>query len=1200
MAITFTRAPTVAAGDAVTSTQFATLAAAFNDRLKSGLGDGPWRIFYYLFSLARQVRNPDASGYVYPSLGEFFEFYQQVQPEEAEWPLSGPGEYEGANLAAFMNAFVFGAEALNLDEESVRMAALPWDVGEPSDADAWQSAKAQRGAFDPDTGGLASPSYTAAREHWKIRSHYATYDRWKITKQARSPHGNSYGGYLPAPEVSMTGCTDPQEINYQYFFSEYSDGVVGAVHPDYPKGSCSDVPGDVAAIVEFPWAYYVVLNDGSVDILPLNQWIEGPYLNNAQLQKRDAGGVQRVLNAFASEFRGSTEQRRSQTYHLQHAFDFQRFCTSQYHLAPSIGTETVGAVQANYPKAIATSSMASGEFIPFVGSGTTHAWRSGFVLASGYISATGLLASCIIELIDGDDVIETLTVTPTAGSVSRLWFPRTAEWQPTLQLRLASSLQLSGSLEIEFTEIVRYKPNVHDYAIFLRAATALDGTPDGIGTNESAAETVSDGYFRKGCLFNVNGQGNTQPSLVAVNRNAVFDAFRRLSSCVRLIRRQEIVGYEVTGGKSILYVRRHNLSAAPPPDMWRGIGPNRDRVPSGSVEWGREYQVRTGNITYGDRTYAAGQRFIGVNGQTGYTGGTELYEADGIALTAPPQGYSNRWLLGIEFKAYHPDEASIWKPSAFSDYWPLLNRCLFYSPEVGQDVYTLNHFAFGNESGGFVLTPEAPSGYNYARLGEVVGGSWNVNTLDCAGDPGCEETRLNFYRSCRIYEPDVEIESVEWDSGSGNDEVLKVTLTGRLHHTDAAPASIDRDSSTWNIGDLQAEPFRSAENGLREYIINQTQGNHCTFGPGNQALNGTVHTTLGNPYGSCYPTIRLTKLIPEPYDDGNDRQNNADTRFEHDAFLLMELYLRAMCEGYVDGETSATFACEHLTATAFDFTYENLCLQAFGSRWMNTFDFTDSESNRQGFGPMPNTEALATQFNRMSAAVNLLTTVRVMIPSIIEMRVDEAEVIENVEALDGAGNGVLCDGASEVWINRQPDQPAPDAALGSWIDGSSGEGIVSAAVLTGACTGDLWQVSTRRQAVEFRYAPTNSDITQAFPESWRDQFNDNPNFLMSIQRTNIFRRRSVTTDILAREECGTHFWEVDPGVSWLDWEDDVETTTECGVFTSSWISPKLVRADTFYGRDGATECSERGQSLEIVITPLAIDTPILVIPLTDP
>src|ERR1044072_3248716 len=98
--LTFTRAPTVAVGDPILSSQFKLLARAFNDRLRSGVGDGAWRLCMYWFNLFRQVRNPSADGFVFPSQAEFFEIYQLLDPEFHEgstWPVTGPGEAEGAN-----------------------------------------------------------------------------------------------------------------------------------------------------------------------------------------------------------------------------------------------------------------------------------------------------------------------------------------------------------------------------------------------------------------------------------------------------------------------------------------------------------------------------------------------------------------------------------------------------------------------------------------------------------------------------------------------------------------------------------------------------------------------------------------------------------------------------------------------------------------------------------------------------------------------------------------------------------------------------------------------------------------------------------------------------------------------------------------------------------------------------------------------
>ena len=1153
MAVTFTRAVEVAEGDPITSNEFSKLAAAFNDRLTSGLGDGPWRVFFYLFALFRQVRNSSEDGFAFPSLGEFFEVYQHVDPTEYEWPLSGPGEAEGANLASVMNAFVFGAAAFGLDDEATRMAEFPWDVSEPSAADAWELAKAQRGAWDPETGGIASPAFNAARSHWRIR-----YNR-------TSPHGNSYGGYAPTPTIGAD-CADAAEVNYEFKFTNLEDGSTTT----YP-GSCSENPGDVAGIVTLPWAYYVVLNDGTVDILPSNEWVEGPYTGEGSLMKQDADGISRMLNTFAREFRGSNAQRTVAEYHLQKAFDFQRFANKQYHLAPQVGTESGGLVSAYYPLASITIDADAGTKLGWNTGGTERAWHASGVLASGLIWGTNLRASVVVELVDEGEVLETFTVSP--GDTPRLWFPAEPLRPVNLSVRVASELQFdgSGTLNFEFTELMEYRPNVHDYAVFLRLATVSNGTPDGVGTNETQAKEVGEGYFRTGCLWNINGKGDIDPKPAAVNRNAIWDAARRFSKCVRLIRRQELWtpnAYAVQDGKSILWFKRRVTGiAGAAPDAWDGIAPAVDRIVSGDIQEGITYECRTSaGAVYNGKTYQNGERFVGVAGKTEYNG--ECWEANGIKATAPPGGYSNRWLIGFEFKPYRIDENSIWKPSVVADYFPIQNRCHLDALDIGGDASLRSHFAYGETASGRVRYPESPAGYNYAELGgSAFFGFLNVNGITCDPlDTVCIEDRMNFYKSCRIYEPDIEIESVEWEQGTGNDEVIKVTLKSRLHHCDEADASISEDSNSWDIAALQAEPYRSHENAIREYILQQTKGTTPVFKIGDQAATGALETEPDNPVATIYPTFRLTKLIPEPYSDGQYTPlSPRKTRCEHDPVAMMELYLRAMCEGYVDGETTASYACESGTVSLFDFTFESLCLQATGNRWLNAFPWEDATFNRAGHGPLPNTEMLASTFNQFVRSVNLLDTVRVMLPCNAEKAVATADVTENLPAFSGDGSVAACGGGGEVW-RESTVLPVPEPDLGSavWEPAGGGHDIISSSVMTGVCSGTDWEQVTSRDAVKFRFAPMDADLIYALPETWRSQFEGEPRVLVQIIKTHKILTREVTAVFGDAEDCAGNKWIVD-GSHWLKFPQvNLVSETVCLVGAGTFTAPPIDSPTTLF------------------------------------
>jgi hypothetical protein len=1210
VAIEFTLAPTVATGDRITSTQFSRLADAFNQRLVSGLGDGPWRVYFYWLSMFRQVRNPDETGTAFPPNDEFFQIYQLINPTESEWPVTGPGDPEGANVASQMNAFVFGAEAANLDEESDRLPE--WLVATdpmPSQAEIWEAAKSQRGGYDPDSGGIASPSYDSAREHWKIR-----YSR-------TSPHGNSYGGFLPEPEVSGTGCEDPDiddgvpaPRNYIIKFTSLIDGTVvsypGTCQPN-PDGSSYD--DHVAFVATLPWAYYVVLNDGSIDLYPFREWIEGPYTGEGVLQKRENGAIGRMLNNFVREFRGTDAERASNRYHLDNAFDFHRFFTSQYRLAPNIGIETEDLISVIYPRVTVSSGADAGEFLPFVAEGDAHEYRPGFVLNSFYAGAAGLAGPVTFELMDGEDVIRTVTLTPdSSGAVSQIFFMDEDSTPAPLRVRLATALAFlgtGGELTLEFTELVQYKPQVNDAYVLIRSASALGSTPDGIGPNETEAFAISDDYFEHGCFLNRNGVGSANPADNSVSTNAVWDAVRRFSKVVRIARRQEFVKYAVEDGKSVLWFRRFafGLHGTTPADVWDGIGPRQSRVSSSEVTTGITYVVREGEITYNGDNYVEGQTFVGVAGQSSYTGDGELFEYEGIRATAPVNGYSNEWVLGVEFKAYHPSESSIWKPSAYSDYWGLMNRCHFYSPDIANDPSTLMHGSFGERAGtAGILLAEFPPGYNYVSLENSWLGSGNANTINCDPmDSACIAARLNFYKSCRIYEPDVQIESVVAEINDSGEELVKVTMTGRLHHcSEDAPSSIDGDISTWNLTELAAESYRTTENGLREYLVNQTYGNQCSKNYGNWAATSGVDSLPDNPYGSCYPTFRLCKLIPKPYEDGNDSQNGVDTRFEHDAFAQMELYLRAMCEGWVDGKTSAAYACESGTISVFDFTFETLCFGAFGGRWIGFMDSEDRDDNPQGYGPLPNTYAKAELFNQFSSAINLLTTVRVMVPSILECATPTTTVNAAVQMMNSDMTSATCSGPSSneaVFQDRLPEDPAVDFSTLTWGACPGGVEISASSQPTGDCSGSQHEVETAKMGAKFRWALSDSDAQYAIPESWRADFTDNSSILASIVKRKAWLTRGYTTDVGEAEPCVGHTFPVGDG-RYVLFTQVTDEFTECQILSGEIELPALEYSSVFRSLIPGSPDDEcpGGPVNRWTINALSADVPTVTFPLVDP
>jgi hypothetical protein len=353
------RAPRVTAGDPITSTQLKQLAAAFNDRFRLNIGNPVWRTAVYSLALMRQVRNPDSSGFLYPSEFEHHDFYSHVQEGQGHWAATGPGEPEGPNLANPLMAYIFGAEALNLYDESTRMTdpfygGLDIEVPGGTEPEAWRKwvlRKRQAGGWDPITGAVACPAFDVARAYAVIR-------------QSRfSPHGYAYGGFLAGPAViSSPACAEvtsggPVPINLEITFTAVREGVtysgsaasyvpggtdcggddvVGVLtypgtcwqtddcwaatdprlldplNPDYdPSHDQSECyPGHVVGVIYSPWSYYVIVNGSSsgvysVDELPTTDWLEGPYCGGTILSRTFGSVLERVFWEFIRGFRGS-------------------------------------------------------------------------------------------------------------------------------------------------------------------------------------------------------------------------------------------------------------------------------------------------------------------------------------------------------------------------------------------------------------------------------------------------------------------------------------------------------------------------------------------------------------------------------------------------------------------------------------------------------------------------------------------------------------------------------------------------------------------------------------------------------------------------------------------------------------------------------------------------------------------------------
>ena len=587
----------------------------------------------------------------------------------------------------------------------------------------------------------------------------------------------------------------------------------------------------------------------------------------------------------------------------------------------------------------------------------------------------------------------------------------------------------------------------------------------------------------------------------------MFDAARRLSKCVRWAHRWNVVGYAVIGGKSVLWFDRlaRGLGKDTPLDIFEGVGPARRPIESGKIVWGRRYVVKgAGSVVYGLRTYAVGEQFTGMSGERGYTvtGGAEVWEVEGIRATAEPGGFTNEWLMGVELKPYNPSESSIWKLDAFTDWLGNFDRCTFCDPGAAIDKRLAQHMAFGNrtQSPLAILTPENPEAYRYLPTSNNYYPRINHALCD-EGDADCIARRKAFYKSCPVFASWPAVESVVAD---GTDAV-KVTLAGRLQYdADSAPASVARDVGTWNVAGLRAEPYRTSENGIREYLVWLATGKNGTVKVGDQSINSPCGSFGDAPYASMCPTFYFTQLIPRPYVDADGAGEVADAYCFHDAMGLLELDLRAGCSAFVDGVTTARMTCELGTTTdLYDYTYEELMRQATGGKWMAptataATDYLPVEDTRPdsaglfggrplGFGPLPSVYMTAQGFNSYGAAVDLLDTFRVVVPATLQFKRDSGYSLTNAVTYNAAGDvappGALKKGSAGSYALYTKDVfgPPSTSTPGTWADSDNGSSHWDwVPVITYTVPfPSIWQVQSTSSLSSYRWAPENADIDYA-------------------------------------------------------------------------------------------------------------------------
>lgn len=625
-------------------------------------------------------------------------------------------------------------------------------------------------------------------------------------------------------------------------------------------------------------------------------------LTGSVLEKQPAQSLKRIgLNSFVTEFRGSTTQRIEWIDDIEDiAFDFQDFLSTQYQLAPNIGSS--GA--AVYPSFESIGALISAGPI-----GSSHGVASGFVLGGALIEAEGLANTIDIAIKYGGDTLRQVTLSPDNLS-SLQFFNLISDDAISIELLTDATFENSnGRITVECSELQKGKPELDDAYLLIRLATTTgsvtSGSTDTIGTNYALSKQISDNYKSAGCLLS----NNQVPSQVVfgVNDNPIWDAARRRTrEYIRVITRESLLGYEASADKSILYFKRYKFIDGDQYDIWDGI--------------------------------------------------VNAIESE------PDQGeYSNEWLTFFQFKGFNPSESSIWKPSSYSDFWSMSERCQFAGAalENSENSQYENHFQSA-------YAPEASTGYRY------------VGTTNPTGFLNDDEKR-NFYSSCPIYQPDYEVESAE-SVNVGGVEAVKVTYKTRFRRSATAPASVAFDIGTWDINQINNDEYRTDENAIMSYIMHAQLGaSMVARKPGDTATDWQSFLGTDQPHATIYPHFFFTKLIPFPGTGNDGVYESADARPIVDQLQQCETYLRCICEGYIDGPGTVSYECDLNGSSLYDYTFENLCFEANGMTVISFLPQSISD-NPNACGALPNTIMYADVFNQLGRAVNLLDKARIIIP----------------------------------------------------------------------------------------------------------------------------------------------------------------------------------------------------------------------------
>ena len=718
---------------------------------------------------------------------------------------------------------------------------------------------------------------------------------------------------------------------------------------------------------------------------------------------------------------------------------------------------------------------------------------------------------------------------------------------------------------------------------------------DPTGNQFVGAKGITDSLFRNGCIVGAYPSRQTED----ITANPVFDAARRFSRFYRIARRQELVSYEVDAdGARLRFKRRANgISGA---DAWAGIAPPPNAIPSGELVTGEEYLVRgtTGGVSHGLHRYFVGDKFTAAGPHWASDGDAEPWQYDGIRHTALKKGWTNEWVIVLQTHVFKEAFDSLWKPSVYADFFGWGERALTMLPSADPALVrhcnTTTAFSVDPTDGrgtfeqeltrAQFINPEAPSAYRY-----TMGVNLTAST--------------EFRKSCPIYERPMEIWSCTLEFTNPKWQTVVVHLRDRPRKHANAPATVDADPAAWSADDkarldgthaTDPEDYRTPDNALREWL-------RWAFGDGKApSLKTGDHAYAATPYpvpwGSVVPTFHLVKLIPEAYEDDNETWDTSDSRMLAETYQQAEWYLRAMCEGYVDGQTTAERTCRNASdAGLYEFTWENVCFQSHQGRDIGPFPVSVRDDRPAGFGPLPNTRIYADVHNRLAGVVNLLTKLRVDVPLEWQTRTLDYVGKKGLD-LDPLTYGYCTDATYDIALdNQKPPTAATLSADSGWVT-EVGAVVIQGTQSAGFDCSDLyasqWDVANFRRDTQWTVA-IQSGWEDAVPTEIQDLISVGA--IGTIAERQELRQRSKRVDEDPRTTC-------DGVPSAWQWQEvaDIDNVTTCVVVYPGTVSaPAPPSSDFGHQRFAGGDICGRGSIHSITWGLLAFPGAFVEVPLVD-